>query len=383
MNFLDASVKNSFFSNKEYNNNNAVYSDKTRQTIEYKEGSRKRELIIVVDSREGVNDGFVKKIQDKMVQIGKSESDVIVEKMNIGDIHFIYKHTPDGARRAFGPLIERKTCSDLSSSIKDARYREQKGRMAVFNMEGHMKLYIYEGHLLGRYWGIAPKSLMGAAVKPVMKEENEIALTQNMEATSDFVVQMLAYLEHMDEVVANRRMEYVDYIQPMSKKSDAREHNLLACILRESVMGVSANAATAVVDKYASMGALQAAFITDPQGTIVDIQNIEYYGHGKDTASKIGVAVAKNIYNFCDIDTLRTKLYPHDAAGFDWDAHAKATKRQTNAKAASAGRVSLKPTKIVHAPLAAHDDKAEDIDDDDDDNYNPLHRCKKHKTTRE
>lgn len=376
MNFPDAGVKGSFWANKDYSNSNAVYSDKTRQTIEYKDGERKRELMIVVDSREGVNDGFVKKIQEKMVHIGKDASDVIVEKMNIGDIHFIFKHTPDGARRAFGPLIERKTCSDLSSSIKDARYREQKGRMAAFNMEGHMKLYIYEGHLLGRYWGISPKSLMGATVKPVMKEENEIALTQNMEATSDFVVQMLSYLEHMDEVTAGRKMEYVEYIQPMSKKSDAREHSLLACILRESVMGVSANAATAVVDKYHSMGELQAAFITNPQGTITDIQNTEYYGHGKDTASKIGVAVAKNIYNFCDIDKLRERLYPQDKVGFDWDTHAKASRKKPQPK------LSFKQTNITHASNTADDNKAEDIDDDDV-SYNLLHRSKKVKTSKD
>ena len=47
-------------------------------------------------------------------------------------------------------IIERKSLSDLASSIKDGRYAEQSFRLNNYNFQNHNIVYLIEGDL--RYW---------------------------------------------------------------------------------------------------------------------------------------------------------------------------------------------------------------------------------------
>ena len=47
-------------------------------------------------------------------------------------------------------IFERKSLSDLASSIKDGRYAEQSFRLNNYNFHNHNIVYIIEGDL--RYW---------------------------------------------------------------------------------------------------------------------------------------------------------------------------------------------------------------------------------------
>ena len=50
-------------------------------------------------------------------------------------------------------IIERKTLSDLLSSIKDNRYREQGFRLDKYNHPNHNIVYLIEGDNIGEYYG--------------------------------------------------------------------------------------------------------------------------------------------------------------------------------------------------------------------------------------
>ena len=50
--------------------------------------------------------------------------DVVLENLDLGDIQFV-----DLISKEIIIIIERKTYADLSASIKDGRYKEQKERM--------------------------------------------------------------------------------------------------------------------------------------------------------------------------------------------------------------------------------------------------------------
>ena len=65
---------------------------------------------------------------------------VETQNLDVGDIHFLIDNE-------LILVIERKTLKDLSSSIKDGRFREQKARLSVLNCE---MLYLIEGFILNK-----------------------------------------------------------------------------------------------------------------------------------------------------------------------------------------------------------------------------------------
>ncbi len=80
-------------------------------------------------------------------------------------------------------------------------------------------------------------------------------------------------------------------------------------ILRQFVEGVSAAAATEVMKKYPTLADLQAALIHQSHATMLDLAETTYKVTPSATAdTKIGVAVAKRIREFCDVDKLAVLL---------------------------------------------------------------------------
>ena len=79
-------------------------------------------FIIKIDNRE-------KKILD-ILDNSDNKLSYVKENLDLGDIQFISQETND-----ILILIERKTLSDLSSSIKDGRYKEQKNRIMSYYLD--------------------------------------------------------------------------------------------------------------------------------------------------------------------------------------------------------------------------------------------------------
>ena len=81
---------------------------------------------IIVDSRE--------------VHLIPLLNDSKIKQLDLGDIHFVDEN--DNIKC----IIERKTVSDLSSSIKDSRSREQRSRLLSFRNETNCRIiYLIEG----------------------------------------------------------------------------------------------------------------------------------------------------------------------------------------------------------------------------------------------
>lgn len=274
----------------------------------YKEGTQKRELLLKVDVREGAekkNEQVYGKIVARMRRLGL-EDRVFRERMELFDFEFVLK---SDRRVTFGPLFERKTASDLAASIKDGRYREQKGRMAALGLPGPCKIFIYEGNMCANSYGLDPKSLLGAMIKPTMAGDNEILKTESMDATADLLVHCFMYLEHLDEKsVEGRGFSYVNYIQPQVRKRDFRDDNKLALMVREFVLGASGPVAQAVADRYGSLGALQGALIMGRSHALTELSNLTYVTPESGATHRIGPAAASKIRDMCDIAVLQYVL---------------------------------------------------------------------------
>ena len=71
--------------------------------------------------------------------IQKFDDNIVKENLDIGDIQIIYKDNNDEKLLV---IIERKTYDDLSTSIKDGRYKEQKQRIKDSGIK--YKIYLIE-----------------------------------------------------------------------------------------------------------------------------------------------------------------------------------------------------------------------------------------------
>ena len=98
-------------------------------------------IYLIIDLREkgGNNENFRVEILNKL------DSPIPIEEKNLslGDFAWIYKSPLDGEEYMIDIIIERKTLNDLSSSIIDGRYNEQKYRLK--NSFYTNKYYLFEG----------------------------------------------------------------------------------------------------------------------------------------------------------------------------------------------------------------------------------------------
>lgn len=284
-------------------NNNHVFSAARKPVVAYKTGV-KRELVVKIDVREGANSLLVQTLRKKMVAFGMNpDTKLLLERLDIFDVMFVFADDHD---KGFGPCIERKTASDLAASLKDGRYSEQKGRMGSLGLPAGKAILLYEGNLLEKWYGIDTKSLIGASIKPVMRGENEVTLTQNVDATADIILEWLRYLEHMDEPKLVEHYSYVKSVQSDVRKRDFKTENMFALMIKDFVHGATGDVANAIVAKYPSLAVLIHALMTKKSHTMSTISNITYMVGG--TMRKIGPARTTLLCKMCDVAALSTLL---------------------------------------------------------------------------
>ena len=85
-------------------------------------------------------------------------------------------------------IIERKTLTDLASSIKDGRYREQSFRLQKAMEEGNKIIYMIEG-ILDLYVGSIPKETLVRTFYSLMNKGFNVFLTKNSKDTAYFILQ--------------------------------------------------------------------------------------------------------------------------------------------------------------------------------------------------
>lgn len=268
----------------------------------YTEPAR-RKVIIKLDSRETRNKPLLESLRKKLGALGLVVDNVLkIVQLELFDVVLCII---DGDSDMLAMGIERKTAADLAASIKDGRYREQKGRMNELDLPASHKLMLVEGNLLDKNYGINTKSLLGAVVGPCVREEGDTIMTRNMEASADIIIEMYRYIEHMD-IKPHVRKTYIDFKKANIRKSDICTENRLGLMLAEHVNGVSASAAKVITDKYATMAVLQHAFIVNKDATLNTIANLK---HRTDNGvCAVGRSNANKICEFFEIDKLHGLL---------------------------------------------------------------------------
>lgn len=232
-------------------------------------------MIVCVDSRERK---LIKLLKDKSIPIQ-------IEQHDIGDI--VIKH--DGVSKV---IIERKTISDLLSSIKDGRYREQMLRLtASCELHNHNIFYMIEGGFESNVWNRVSSSdqkLVHSIIFSITYYHGfSVLRTQSLNESADVLISMMDKLNRdtsrqpfysdmrvcdaqstpFDGPNSNPSLDYCNTIQKQKSKNITAQN--INQIMLQQIPGVSPNIASVVLDAYSnSLPALIAAVQSDTNALI-------------------------------------------------------------------------------------------------------------------
>lgn len=180
--------------------------------------------------------------------------EVSIKSLDIGD--FIIKNDNDEIQVIF----ERKSFSDLISSIKDGRYNEQSFRLNESSLPNHNIYYILEGDInkfILKNNEISQKILFSAIFSLSYFKGFSIINSNNIIETSEFIIRFvqklssdkrLPFYNNLTENSSKNNESYSDVIKT-SKKSNITTENIGEIMLSQ-IPGVSINTAQCIMKIY-------------------------------------------------------------------------------------------------------------------------------------
>lgn len=121
-----------------------------------------------------------------------------VRKLHVGDFLWIAQHKIDKSKELVLPyIIERKRLDDLSSSIKDGRFHEQKFRLKACGIEN--VVYLIENHMkAGKVQsGLPFTTLLQAATNTQIHSKFQVKFTENSQHTVLYLTVMTSFIENI------------------------------------------------------------------------------------------------------------------------------------------------------------------------------------------
>jgi len=166
-----------------------------------------------------------------------------VKQLDIGDIHICDPETNN-------PLcvIERKTISDLESSIVDGRYKEQKARMVG---SGFPILYIIE------YTDVTRRSF-GAIINTQVRDRIPMMYSSGVTETIKIINHLMT--KEVAFFINNNEHVYEGYSAVHIKKSKNITVSDIYVSQLAIIPGISRNIGNAIKQEYPSMSSLICAF---------------------------------------------------------------------------------------------------------------------------
>tara|TARA_B100001094_G_C18037463_1_gene723293 strand:+ start:134 stop:907 length:774 start_codon:yes stop_codon:yes gene_type:complete len=234
---------------------------------------------LLIDNREPNN--IIKQIESLNTE-DNYKFTIEVKSLDIGD-YIIY----DDDGEFIKLIIERKSLSDLESSIKDGRYSEQSYRLNNCNTHNHNIIYLIEGNIetyknanfkstiystifsLNYFKGfsvicshnyIETGKMLYNFICKILREKNKKGFYEVIQNNK---------LEHHDTSSNNTSSNYLDSVKT-SKKANITETNILQLMLMQ-IPGISRVSAKAINEKYSNLSILLETLDTD----IESIQNLK------------------------------------------------------------------------------------------------------------
>jgi ERCC4-type nuclease len=155
-----------------------------------------------------------------LIESDKKFSDVSIntENLLIGDIII------RGCDESHSVVIERKSFSDLSASIKDGRYKEQSLRLSSSEYHNHNIIYLIEGSWTPGFQSshLGIDTLYGSIISLSLLKGFSVIRTMNISDTASFICNLARKLKK-----TSMKMYYENYIKNDVKDDSTMENTIL------------------------------------------------------------------------------------------------------------------------------------------------------------
>jgi len=155
-----------------------------------------------------------------LIESDKKFSDVSIntENLLIGDIII------RGCDESHSVLIERKSFSDLSASIKDGRYKEQSLRLSSSDYHNHNIIYLIEGSWTPGFHSsqLGIDTIYGSIISLSLLKGFSVIRTMNISDTASFICNLARKLKK-----TSMKMYYENYMKNDVKDESTMENTIL------------------------------------------------------------------------------------------------------------------------------------------------------------
>lgn len=231
--------------------------------------------------------------EEKAIRQAKINDFVIdyqVANLEVGD--FVIK---DSLTNTVYLVIERKTMKDLSASITDGRFRQQKERLLESTGDCNKILYMLEGNkVINSEIGVSKNAIHGSIVNLLFKHNYKVLHTSDESSSLSYLVLLYKKYKNGDFINPSVvRSAPIELRQKMVSKTDKVKQNILALQLCV-IPGVSFKTAEKISEKYKSMVDLCEAYkcqkgLEEKKLMLADITISD--------KRKVGKALSCKIYN--------------------------------------------------------------------------------------
>lgn len=228
---------------------------------------------------------------------------ITLENLDLGDIQFIDLKSKDPLI-----LIERKTLADLSASIKDGRYKEQKDRMKHSIKKSVRKIVLIEGTDYHNF-SLPIKTIDSVIINTMVRDNIHIHLTKSKEETIDFIeniiLQLPKYFEDLKkEIVDGEEKVFTNEFSCKSGKKDNLTQEICFRNMLNQIPGVSTGISTVLAEKYKNIVEFTKQLNEFERKDSIKLIANEKYGSNN---RRIGDKVGEKIYSFLYGEVILTK----------------------------------------------------------------------------
>jgi crossover junction endonuclease MUS81 len=209
-------------------------------------------IILKVDNRE-------QKIKELLIENKINTNYIKYENLEYGD--FIFEIEGDSSENPNVPLliIERKSLSDLASSLRDTRYKNQKINL-LNNFDRKVLYYIIEGDMnfdsnsqVSNYTNVSKGSLISCVINTMIRDDIKVFQTKNINDTFNLLNNIMnkllkdlsKYTNKIDSSVPKTNFE-------IKKKSNMSKEECFKHQLSQ-IPGISLKSAEAITKQYSTM----------------------------------------------------------------------------------------------------------------------------------
>lgn len=198
-------------------------------------------MTLVIDNREKA---LIAKLKEKNIEFE-------IKQLDIGDIQFLDNNNN------IKLIFERKTISDLASSILDGRYKEQGFRLDKHALHNHNIFYIIEGNIQyfkSKYQKITADSLYSSLCSICYQKGFSVFRTNHLDETIKQLLIFFNKFKHKADFKSyylensNQNEDYLENVK-LTKQNLVNKDNINIIMLSQ-IPKVSLILATKVIEQY-------------------------------------------------------------------------------------------------------------------------------------